>query len=167
MFYGWSKSLGTHIPRISRDFSYRFWTWTGEGDETWQKPLLAAGIWEDNAQGWKVVQKMNIWPRSEASRETEILRTIFQPRALSTDMPTGWKRVHLFYNPTNNFSRRTHLDRSYIFCGFFRVSFARDCQPAFQFLRLWLPQKVFFCFAWPIKSLAWTFARLVTFIPSK
>ena len=31
------------------------------------------------------------------------------------------KRFILFYNPPNNFSRRTHVDRSCIFCGFFRV----------------------------------------------
>ena len=34
------------------------------------KPLLAAGISKDNAQGLKIVQKMNSWPRSEASRAT-------------------------------------------------------------------------------------------------
>ena len=52
----------------------------------------------------------------------EILRTIFQLRALSSDMPASRKMVYLFYNPPNNFSRRTHVDRSCIFCGFFRVS---------------------------------------------
>ena len=34
------------------------------------KPLSATGISEDNAQGWKIVRKMNSWPRSEASRTT-------------------------------------------------------------------------------------------------
>ena len=58
-------------------------------------------------------------------------RTIFQLRALSSDMPASRKGVYLFYNPPNNFSRRTHLDRSCIFCGFFFMcSSVRNCQPA-------------------------------------
>ena len=32
------------------------------------KPLSAAGISADNVRGWEIVPKMNIWPRSEASR---------------------------------------------------------------------------------------------------
>ena len=51
----------------------------------------------------------------------EILRTIFQPRALSFDITTSWKGglpVYSFYNPPNNLSRRTHVDRSCIFCQF-------------------------------------------------
>jgi len=32
------------------------------------KPLLAAGISDDNAQGWKIVCKMSSWPRSKALR---------------------------------------------------------------------------------------------------
>ena len=38
----------------------------------------------------------------------EILRTMFQPRALSSDIPASRKGVYLFYNPPINFSRRTH-----------------------------------------------------------
>ena len=86
------------------------------------KPLAAAGVSKDSPQGWKIVRIMNSWPRSEASRVTEILRTIFQPRALSSDIPASRKGVYLCYNPPNNCSRRTHVDRSCICCGFFRVS---------------------------------------------
>ena len=32
------------------------------------KPLPAAGMSADNVRGWEIVRKMNIWPRSEASR---------------------------------------------------------------------------------------------------
>ena len=32
------------------------------------KPLQAAGVSADNVRGWEIVWKMNIWPRSEASR---------------------------------------------------------------------------------------------------
>ena len=32
------------------------------------KPLPAAGLSADNVRGWEIVRKMNIWPRSEASR---------------------------------------------------------------------------------------------------
>ena len=52
----------------------------------------------------------------------EILKTIFQPRALLSDISASRKGVYLFYNPPNNFSRRTHVDLSCIFCGFFCVS---------------------------------------------
>ena len=52
----------------------------------------------------------------------QILRTILQPRALSSDTPGRRKGVYLFYNPPNNFSRRTHVYHSCIFCGFFCVS---------------------------------------------
>ena len=34
------------------------------------KPLSAADISKDNAQGSKIVRKMNSWPKSEASRAT-------------------------------------------------------------------------------------------------
>ena len=34
------------------------------------KTLSEAGILEDNAQGWKIVRKMNSWLRSKASRAT-------------------------------------------------------------------------------------------------
>ena len=39
-------------------------------DENNEKPLQATGILEDNTPGWKIVRKMNSWPRSEASRVT-------------------------------------------------------------------------------------------------
>jgi len=68
------------------------------------KPLLAAGRSEDNAQGWKIFRNMNRWPRSKASRAT-------------VKFWASRKGVYLFYNPLNNFSRRTHVDPSYIFCG--------------------------------------------------
>ena len=32
------------------------------------KPLQAAGMSADNVRGREIVRKMNIWPRSEASR---------------------------------------------------------------------------------------------------
>ena len=47
----------------------------------------------------------------------EIFRTIFQARALSSDKPSSRKGIYLLYNPPINFSRRTLLDRSCIFCG--------------------------------------------------
>ena len=53
----------------------------------------------------------------------EILRTIFQPRALFSDIPASPKGVYLFYNPPNNFSKQTLVDCScMICCGFFHVS---------------------------------------------
>ena len=38
------------------------------GEYLLNKPLQAAGMSADNVRGWEIVRKMNIWPRSEASR---------------------------------------------------------------------------------------------------
>ena len=59
------------------------------------KPLSAAGISEDNGQGWKIVRKRNSWPRSEASRAT----VKFWGQSFSR----GHRGLFIFYNPPNNF----------------------------------------------------------------
>ena len=87
------------------------------------KSLSAAGITEDNGQGWKIVLKFNSWPRSKASRAT----VKFWDQSFSRGhypliyKETG-KEFYLFYNPPNNFPRQTRVGRSCIFCGFVRVS---------------------------------------------
>ena len=85
----------------------------------------------------------------------EFLKTIFQPRALSSssDKPASWKGVYLFYNPSNNFTRRTHVDHSCIPCGFFRFSVTGFCKESF-----WSSST---------KSLAWTFTCFLVFLSSK
>ena len=35
-----------------------------------KNPYRLAAVLKDNAQSWKIVRKMNSWPRSEASRKT-------------------------------------------------------------------------------------------------
>ena len=52
------------------------------------------GISGDNAHA-----RLKDWSKSEASRITEILRTVFKPRAL----PASRKEVYLVYNPAINF----------------------------------------------------------------
>ena len=81
----------------------------------------------------------------------EILRTIFQPRALSSDIPASRKGVYLCYNPPNNFLRRTHVDRSCIFCGFFRVSLCGNVSQPLNFSVNGFCKKYLFCFPRPIK----------------
>ena len=54
----------------------------------------------------------------------DILRTIFQLRALSSDIPASQKGFYLFYNPLHHFSRRAHADRSCIL-WIFRVFLCR------------------------------------------
>ena len=51
-----------------------------------------------------------------------------------------------FFNPQINFSRRTHLDRSYIFCGFFRVSFGGFVNQLFNFSVIGFYRKFSFVF---------------------
>ena len=63
----------------------------------------------------------------------EILRTIFQPMALSFDIPANRKAVYLLYNPPNNFSKQTHEDCPCIFCGFFRASLCGTANQLFDF----------------------------------
>ena len=105
------------------------------------KLLSAAGISEDNALGWKIVFKISQLPSNlhfsancsffGQSFRLESLTAFEQPASVvqrlftihqSYDTPASRKGVYLFYNLPNNFSRRTRVDRSCIFCGFFRVS---------------------------------------------
>ena len=48
------------------------------------------------------------WPRSFEDN-CEILRTIFQPRVLSSHIPTSQERVYLFYNPDSLISTTRKL----------------------------------------------------------
>ena len=67
------------------------------------------------------------------------------------NIPANQKGVYLFYNPLNNYcSGRMHVDRSCIFCWFFRVSQYGILSTNFLFIRLWLLQKLFFASLWPI-----------------
>ena len=76
------------------------------------KPLSAAGVSDDNAQILKDCRKNEqLAEKRSFEGNCEILLTIFQPRALSSDKPASRKEVYLFYNPPNNFSRRTLVDR--------------------------------------------------------
>ena len=111
------------------------------------KPPSAAGISEVNAQGWKIVRKTNSWLRSKASRATVkfwasalgLLDQLFFGQSFSRGhcplicQQAGKRFIYLFYNPPNNFSRRTHLDRSCIFCGFYRVSLYGIVKQLFNF----------------------------------
>ena len=79
--------------------------------------------------GWYIggqCPRLKDFPKNEQLAEKrsfegncEILGTMFQLRALSSDIPASRKGVYLFYNPPNNCSRQTHLDRSCIFVDVF------------------------------------------------
>ena len=101
-------------------------------------------------QAERLSEKMNSWPRSEASRATmttgqlgncESLWTIFQPRALFSDIPASRKGVYLFYDPPN-FSSRIPA----YFVDFF-VFLGAESSTSFLFIRHWLLQKVCFSFS--------------------
>ena len=83
---------------------------------------------------------MNSWLRSKA------LRTIFQPSALSSNIPASQKGVYLFYNPPNNFSRQTHVNCSCIFKGFFHVSLCEIVNRLFNISITGFCKKFFFVF---------------------
>ena len=85
------------------------------------KPLLVAAVSKDNAQGWKIVRKMNSWPRSEASRITvKFWGQLFSRFNLRYTSKS--ERGLFIYSPRYNFSRRTHVDHSCIFCRFLRIA---------------------------------------------
>jgi len=86
------------------------------------KPLSAAGILEDSLMLKDCLKNKQVAEKQSFKGNFEILRTIFQPRALSSDIPASRKGVYLFNNAPNYFSRPVHIDRSCIFCGFCFVS---------------------------------------------
>ena len=71
--------------------------------------------------GWYIAGKcprLKDCPKNEQLAEKrrfdgncEILRRVFQLRALSSDIPASRKGIYLFYNPPINFSWRTLGDR--------------------------------------------------------
>ena len=66
----------------------------------------------------------------------EILRKISSSSAegiILRYIPASRKGVYLFYNPPDNFSRRTHVDLSCIFCGFLRASLCGTVNQLFNF----------------------------------
>ena len=71
-------------------------------------------------------------------------------RALSSDMPASRKGVYLFYSPQIHFSRRTHLDRFWILCGFLHVSLYEIVNKLFNF-SVTSAKRVFFVFHDQIK----------------
>ena len=74
------------------------------------KPISAAAISEGNAQGWKIVQNINSWQRSEVSRETVKFKASFSRRYYPLIYPARWKGVHLFYNPPIKFLKANALE---------------------------------------------------------
>ena len=86
------------------------------------KPLSAAGISEDSLRLKDCLKNKQLAEKQSFKGNCEILRIIFQPRALSSDIPASRKGVYLFNNAPNYFSRPMHVDRSCIFCGFCFVS---------------------------------------------
>ena len=70
------------------------------------KPLPAAGLSADNVRGWEIVRKMNIWPRSEASRANVKFwgQSLSQGHYQPIDQQAG-KGFIYFITPPINFFR--------------------------------------------------------------
>ena len=120
------------------------------------KPLLAAGISKDNVRGLEMVRKMNIWPRSEASRANEIF---WGPSLIRGHYSSicQWARRGLFIlYPSDKFS-----------CFVFerKTNFGQTHSSAF-FKRLWLALTYFICLwlvVWLVSSaVVMTTMRLFT-----
>ena len=76
----------------------------------------------------------------------EILRTIFQPRVLSSDIYQQAEKGFIsFITLRIIFQGERTVDHSCIFCGFFLVS-RTELSISFLFIYHWLLQKVFFGF---------------------
>ena len=111
------------------------------------KPF-SAGVSEDNAHG-----RLKDCPKNEHLADQkrsyegncEMLRTIFQPRALSSDTTGSRKGVYLiFYNPHNNFSTRTHIKLFHYILWIFSCFFVRNYQS-------WISGN-FNCYLFPTES---------------
>ena len=96
------------------------------------KPIQAAGILEDNARGWKIVRKKEqLAEKRSFEGNCETLRTIFLPRALSSNIPASQEGVYLFYSPPINFFNARHGGKK-------EKHRARDNHDRFRiFLTLW------------------------------
>ena len=132
------------------------------------KPLSTAGISEDNTQGWKIVRKMNSWPRSEASRATVKFWGQSFSRGHYPPIYQQAGKGYIYFITLRIISKGelTQIVPAY-FVDFFCVFLGAELSTSFLFIRHWLLQKVFLGFPWPIRSLAWTFARFLVFLPSK
>ena len=84
------------------------------------KPPQAAGMSADNVRGWEIVRKMNIWPKSEASRanvkfwEQSLSQGHYQPQP-TYQPPEGF---YSFYNPPlifiSQWTARKHGKKSHL-----------------------------------------------------
>lgn len=101
----------------------------------------------------------------------ENLMTIYQPRALSSDILASRKMSYLFYNPPINFSRGTHVDLPslHILSIFFVFLGAKLTISFMIFPSLASAVGFFFFFVFhdQLKILAQTFARFQFFLLSK
>ena len=75
------------------------------GDYLVNKPLQATGMSADNVRGWEFVRKMNIWPRSEASRAN----VKFCARSLSDGLELRLPACVLLINIVPNNGKRLSL----------------------------------------------------------
>ena len=111
------------------------------------KPPLVAGILEDNIllRLKDCLKNEQVAEKQSFEHNCEILRSIFQPRAL---YPLIHQRaVNSFYNPLINFSRQMDIHGLFLHILWFLSCFlVQNCQPAFEFLGHWLLQKGFICF---------------------
>ena len=91
------------------------------------KPLSVVGISGETPKAEILSKNEQLAEKRRFEGKWEVLRTIFQPRALSSDIPVSRNGVHLFYNTL------THSNRSCIFYGFFRVSWYGIVNQLFNF----------------------------------
>ena len=86
----WAMSLSSDINMVASESACALYL-----KYLVNKPLLAAGISKDNVRGLEMVRKMNIWPRSEASRANEIF---WGPSLIRGHFPSiyQWARRGLF-----------------------------------------------------------------------
>ena len=75
----------------------------------------------------------------------EILKTIFQPRALFSDIPESRKGLYLFYNPPNNSQLKANARRAFLrILWFFSCFSVWNCQPAFIYPSMASVKSLFF-----------------------
>ena len=75
----------------------------------------------------------HVFQQKPANAKVKASRATVKFSGQSFSLGKGRKGVYLLYNAPNNFSWRTHADRSCIFCRFFCVSFCGIVNQLFNF----------------------------------
>ena len=95
----------------------------------------------------------------------EILRPIFQPTTLSSNIPASKLERGLFILEPSKLFFKANTRRSFLYILQIFIFLCAELSTSFLISQSPASAKIFLCFPWPIKSLAWLLACILAFIP--